>query len=80
VALAGRRNQESFDGISLLDFRVQYDLKLGERRQLAFVLDVFNVFNVNPAISQVNTSGSRFGQVIDLVPPRIVRFGVKLNF
>jgi hypothetical protein len=80
VALAGRRNQESFDGISLLDFRVQHDLKLGEKRLLAFVLDVFNAFNVNPAISQVNTSGSRFGQVLDLVPPRIVRFGVKLNF
>jgi len=79
VVLSGRRNEESYDGLNLLDFRVSYDLPIAKPR-VSLVLDAFNVLNINK-ITSINTlSGSAFGRVLDFIPPRILRFGAKFQF
>jgi hypothetical protein len=79
TALAGTRNEESYDGLNILDLRVAYDLPWSTPR-LSFVFDLFNVLNVNTITSTVVISGSNFGRVLDFVPPRIARFAVKVRF
>lgn len=79
VAVAGRRNEESYGGLNLLDLRVAYDLPIRKARA-EFAVDFFNVLNINTITSRQTLSGSAFGRVLDFIPPRIVRFGVKLRF
>jgi hypothetical protein len=79
TALAGTRNEESYDGLNILDLRVAYDLPWSTPR-LSFAFDLFNVLNVNTITSTVVISGSNFGRVLDFVPPRIARFAVKVRF
>lgn len=47
---------------------------------VSLALDVFNVLNINEVTSAQVLSGSLFGRVISFVPPRVVRFGVKIRF
>ncbi len=79
TVLSGERNQDSYDGLNILDFRVGYELKIAESRVM-FNFDLFNLFNVNTITSIVTTSGSNFGSVNEFIPPRMARFGVKLRF
>jgi hypothetical protein len=44
------------------------------------MVDVFNIFNSNPVINYRNTSGSRYKEVIAILDPRIVRFGIRYEF
>jgi hypothetical protein len=79
VVHAGRRNDESYDSVNLLDVRVNYDLPIS-RLNTSLALDVFNVTNAN-TVTRINTlSGTSFNRVIEFVPPRVVRFGVKVRF
>lgn len=79
VIHAGRRNDESYAGVHLLDVRVNYDLPI-DRSNIALALDIFNATNAN-TVTRVNAlSGSNFNRVIEFVPPRVVRFGVKVRF
>lgn len=79
VALADRRNQESYDPLSLLDFRVSYDRPLA-KAQIGLMLDIFNALNVNTITQKVTLSGPSFGRVLNFIPPRILRFGLKVRF
>jgi outer membrane receptor protein involved in Fe transport len=79
VVHAGRRNEESYANVSLLDLRVNYDLPLS-RLNTSLALDVFNATNAN-TVTRVNSlSGASYNRVIEFVPPRVVRFGVKVRF
>ncbi len=79
VVHAGRRNDESYDSVNLLDVRVNYDLPVA-RLNASLALDVFNATNAN-TVTRVNSlSGTNFNRVIEFVPPRVVRFGVKVRF
>ena len=76
---AGRRNDESYANVNLLDVRLNYDLPL-ERTNISFALDIFNALNAN-TVTRVNSlSGGNFNRVIDFVPPRVLRFGAKVRF
>jgi len=79
AVLAERRNQESYDALNLLDFRVGYTLP-GALSRVSLALDAFNILNVNTITSTNTTAGPRYGQVLDFVPPRILRFGAKVRF
>lgn len=79
VVLSGRRNEDSFDAVKLLDLRVSYDLPIRQAR-LSIQMDAFNVLNANTVLDQQLLSGSTFGRVVNFVPPRILRFGGKIRF
>jgi hypothetical protein len=79
TVLSGKRNEDTYDALNILDFRVGYELNMSGTR-LMFNFDLFNVFNVNTITNTVLTSGSNFGSVREFIPPRIARFGVKFRF
>jgi hypothetical protein len=79
VIHSGTRNEDSYAGVHLLDVRFNYDLPVS-RSSIALSLDFFNALNTN-TVTRVNAlSGTNFNRVIDFVPPRAVRAGVKVRF
>ena len=44
------------------------------------MVDVFNALNADTAANFRITSGAQFKELIALLDPRIVRFGVRLDF
>ena len=79
VVHAGERNADSYDALNLVDLRVNYDLPFS-RLNTSLALDIFNATNTN-TITRVNSlSGTSFNRVTEFVPPRVVRFGVKVRF
>jgi hypothetical protein len=79
------------NNVTLLDVRVEKGFKLGGHRRLAGFVDVFNVLNTNP---EQNTNWSAgllaaedgrerrpsFLRPLSIVPPRLARLGVKLDW
>jgi len=75
----GRDNQ--------LDFRVAKDISITERWKIEPTLDFFNLLNANPILSigtAYNTSApgvaGAWRNVTSLLPGRLIKFGVHLNF
>ena len=80
-------SQHRLDTLQTLDVRAGWDLGrvLSMGRVHANVdLDVFNVFNTDTVLGrQYNlriTGATGFNQVLEIVNPRIMRLGVRLNF
>jgi hypothetical protein len=44
------------------------------------MVDIFNITNANPVTNFRVVTGPRFKEVISLLDPRIVRFGVRYDF
>ena len=62
------------------DISIGRDFMFGQSRRLTPEVAIFNIANAN-IITSVNTrSGSAYNQVFNFLSPRIVRFGVKVNF
>jgi outer membrane receptor protein involved in Fe transport len=79
VIHAGERNADSYDNVHLVDLRVNYDLPIA-RLNTSLALDIFNAANAN-TVTRVNSlSGTAFNRVTEFLPPRAVRFGVKVRF
>lgn len=73
----GTRHQ---DDIVITDLRVEKAVKIGSRRDVSVFFDLYNVFNGNPAQNLQWSSGTTFDRPLSIVPPRLARLGVKLNF
>ena len=41
---------------------------------------LFNVFNVNPVLTQTNVYGPALGQVTSVLKPRVLRLGLTVKF
>jgi hypothetical protein len=79
VIHAGERNADSYANVQLVDLRFNYDLPVS-RSNISLALDIFNATNAN-TVTRVNSlSGSSFNRVIEFVPPRVVRAGIKVRF
>ena len=67
--------------VALFDLRVEKIFKLQDYGRLGLIMDVFNVFNSNTALGKNrNVWQSNFGQITEIVNPRIFRFGVRFQF
>jgi outer membrane receptor protein involved in Fe transport len=73
----GTRHQ---DDIVITDLRVEKAVKFGTRRDVSLFFDLYNMFNANPAQNLQWSSGTTFDRPLSIVPPRLGRIGVKLNF
>jgi Carboxypeptidase regulatory-like domain/TonB dependent receptor len=70
------------------DFSLIKDFRLGERHQLRFTTDFFNIWNhanfANPAINDVEVGtgpGSPFGRIFSTVgTPRLIQFSLRYSF
>ena len=72
----GSRRQ---DAIFITDLRVEKTHRFGSR-DISVFFDLYNMFNSNPEQNIASSSGSSFLRPLSIVPPRLARLGVKLNF
>ncbi|HSC25765.1 MAG TPA: TonB-dependent receptor [Vicinamibacterales bacterium] len=68
------------DNITLFDVRVEKGFRLPGGRRLAGFADVFNVLNANPEQNVIWFSGPSFLRPVTIVPPRIARIGLKVDW
>jgi hypothetical protein len=73
--LAARRQ----DNINILDFRAEKTLKISIMSPAPFI-DVYNVLNTNADQNVVWASGASFLRPTAIVPPRVARLGMKINW
>jgi hypothetical protein len=73
----GTRRQ---DNIVIADLRVEKTQKFLQGRDISVFFDLYNMFNANPAQNLQWSSGTAWNRPLSIVPPRLARLGVKLNF
>jgi hypothetical protein len=66
--------------VHILDFRAEKGFKLSRFGKVTAMVDVFNALNSDVATNFRITTGPRFNELISLLDPRIVRFGVRYDF
>jgi hypothetical protein len=59
---------------------VEKRIRLHDNWRLAPFVDLFNFLNANPEQNSLWSSGLSFLRPVTIVPPRIVRIGVKLEW
>ena len=68
------------DNVTLIDLRLERELRRAGSRRVSIFVDAFNLLNAGPA-EEVNwASGASFLQPLSVVPPRIARLGVRAAF
>ena len=72
-------NANRMDNVTIWDLRAEKLFRYAGRTVSAF-MDLYNITNSNTEFRQIWSSGSTFGFPTTIVPPRIVRFGVKLDW
>jgi hypothetical protein len=77
--LAEPVNANRAPNVHIFDVRIDKDLRVG-KGTLTGMLDVFNLLNSNPVTNFRVGSGSRFKEVIAILDPRVVRFGIRYEF
>jgi hypothetical protein len=65
--------------VHLLDVRAEKEFSLGNAGRLALVFDLFNSFNANTA-TEVSSRRGAFGAILEVLPPRVARIGVRYRF
>ena len=67
------------DNVTIVDMRVEKGIHLSGSRRIAGFVDVFNLLNANPEQTTSWSSGT-FLRPLSIVPPRIARLGMKLDW
>jgi hypothetical protein len=68
------------DAILITDLRIEKTFAFASRRDASLFFDLYNMFNSNPAQNLQWSSGTAYNRPLSIVPPRLARIGVKLNF
>lgn len=76
---------EAFDAnrgpnVNIFDIRAEKAFALGRPGSVTVMMDIFNLTNSGVVTNARNRSGSRYAEVISLLDPRIVRFGIRWEF
>ena len=71
-----------YPSVQILDLRLDKSFTLGSYGRLTGMLDVFNLTNSGVVTSARTTSAANgpFGEVLGILNPRVVRFGVRYDF
>ena len=67
------------DNVTLLDVHIEKRFRLRTAQRVAGFVDMFNLFNANPAQAVIWSSES-FLRPVAIVAPRIMRVGMKLKW
>jgi hypothetical protein len=73
----GTRRQ---DTVSVLDFRVEKQLRFAQKARVGLFFDVFNAMNSNTAVNIDWRQGAGFEKRHTVLGPRIAKFGVKFDW
>jgi hypothetical protein len=68
------------DDIIVTDLRIEKQFRFANNRDISGFFDVYNLFNSNPAQNLQWSSGTSYNRPLSVVPPRLARIGVKVNF
>jgi hypothetical protein len=68
------------DNLTMVDVRIEKNVRLPGARRIAGFLDVLNCFNANPEQNVIWSSGPSFLRPLSIAPPRNVRVGAKLDW
>jgi hypothetical protein len=74
--IAARRQ----DNVTLLDLRVDKDIRIAGANQMTAFVEVFNTLNTNPEQNVNWETGASFLSPLVIVPPRIARVGFRLEW
>jgi hypothetical protein len=76
------RASERFGDTRLLDLGVTKGVTIGGRYKLKFMMDLFNVFNTSNILSYSsnNLSVAANTAPASIIPPRVLRFGLRASF
>jgi hypothetical protein len=77
------RDATRFGDTKMLDLGLQKQISFGnDRYKLKLMVDLFNVFNTNEilAYSSNNVNTASWTAPSSIIPPRVLRFGVRANF
>ena len=81
VVVGGAVDNERYDDVWNLDFRLAKNIKIGGSSSLNINLDVFNALNNNVGlVSQRTLNSAVFGRVDEILSPRILRIGATFRF
>ncbi len=84
VLVASSVDQFRLGALSILDARISKSVKLGHGVQAALDLDAFNLLNKSTVLArqpdQSLVGATGFNSIQEIVSPRIVRLGLRLNF
>ena len=67
------------DRVNQLDMSVSRSFR-GGRFVFRPELSLFNALNANPVTAQTNTFGPNLGNATLILPPRLLRFGLYMDF
>jgi hypothetical protein len=67
------------DNITIVDIRVGKGIRLAGSCRVAGFVDVFNLLNANPE-QHASWSSGTFLRPLSIVPPRIARVGMKMDW
>ncbi|HEX8029654.1 MAG TPA: TonB-dependent receptor [Vicinamibacterales bacterium] len=73
----GTRRQ---DNVTLLDFRVEKQIRFAQKARVGLFFDMFNVMNSNTNVNISWLAGSRFERATTVLNPRIAKFGAKFDW
>jgi outer membrane receptor protein involved in Fe transport len=76
---------EKFDAnrapnVNIFDIRIEKAFEIGKPGRVTAMMDIFNLTNSGVVTNARNRSGSRYNEVISLLDPRIIRFGIRWEF
>ena len=76
------RNSFRFEDTKMLDLGVQKEFSVGPRYKLKLMADLFNVFNINEVLAYSSNNTSRVTSTApsSIIPPRVLRIGMRMNF
>ena len=72
-------NSNRMDNVTIWDLRAEKVFRFGARSVSGF-MDLYNITNSNVEFRQLWSSGASFGYPTTIIPPRLIRFGVKVDW
>ena len=66
--------------INLVHFRVEKPFNLAKGQKIALRMNIYNLTNINAALTLTQQSGPSYQVPLTIMPPRIVEFGVNYTF
>jgi hypothetical protein len=78
--LAERIGTRRQDNVTLVDLSARKDVALGNGRRASVFVEAYNLFNANPEQTVSWASGPSFLRPLSIVPPRIARVGMQLDW
>jgi len=67
--------------VNILNLRIEKNTSFGEGLNLGLAIDIFNLFNADTILqTERQLNSSRFGQIAEIISPRVVRLGARFSF